>query len=85
MTDDTASFGTCASTLLKAAGTAGGIEALARHLRVPKKQLGSWMDGEVETPWTVFLRARDFLRGARAATPARLMNETPLQAARAGR
>jgi hypothetical protein len=57
MTDD---------TLLKAAGIAGGIDALARHLRVPKKQLGSWMEGEVETPRTVSLRAVDFLRGAPA-------------------
>jgi len=55
MTDD---------TLLKAAGIAGGIDALARHLRVPKKQLGSWMEGEVETPRTVSLRAVDFLSGA---------------------
>jgi hypothetical protein len=52
-------------TLLKAKGIAGGIEALARQLRVPKKQLGSWIDGEVETPLTVFLRAVDLLRGAR--------------------
>ena len=53
-------------TLLKAAGIAGGIEALARHLRVPKKQLGSWIAGDVETPHGVFLRVVAFLRGARA-------------------
>jgi len=76
MTDD---------TLLKAAGIAGSIEALARRLRVPKKQLDSWMHGEVETPRTVFLRAVDFLRGAQAVGPARRISETPLQAARAGR
>ena len=52
-----------ASTLLRAKSIAGGIEALARHLRVPKKQLGSWIDGEVETPRAVFLRAVDFLQG----------------------
>ncbi len=69
-------------TLLKAAGIAGGIEALARHLRVPKKQLGSWIGGEVETPRTVFLRALDFLRGAHAVRPVRVGSETPLQAAR---
>jgi hypothetical protein len=50
--------------LLKAKSIAGGIEALARHLRVPKKQLASWIDGEVATPPTVFLRARDFLATA---------------------
>jgi len=76
MTDD---------TLLKAAGIAGGIDALARHLRVPKKQLGSWMEGEVETPRTVSLRAVDFLRGAPAVRSAPLTSPTPLQAARARR
>jgi len=55
-----------ASMLLRAHGLAGGIEALARHLRVPKKQLGSWIAGEVETPHGVFLRVVDFLRGARS-------------------
>jgi hypothetical protein len=57
MTDD---------TLLKAAGIAGGIEALARHLRVPKKQLASWMEGDVDTPRSVFIRATDFLRARTA-------------------
>jgi hypothetical protein len=47
-------------------GVAGGVEALARQLRVPKKQLGSWIAGEVETPHGVFLRVVDFLRGARS-------------------
>jgi hypothetical protein len=53
-----------ANTLLIAKGIAGGIDALARHLRVPKKQLASWIDGEVETPRTVFLRVVDYLAGA---------------------
>jgi hypothetical protein len=74
-----------ASTLLKAAGIAGGIESLARRLRVPKKQLTSWMDGEVRTPRAVVLRAIDFLRGAQPVNPAPRIHETPLQAARAGR
>jgi hypothetical protein len=55
-----------ASMLLRAKGLAGGIEALARHLRVPKKQLASWIAGEVDTPAGVFMRAVDYLRGARA-------------------
>lgn len=54
----------CASTLLEAADVAGGVQALARRLRVPKKQLGSWMEGEAEAPPAVFLRAVDFLRAS---------------------
>ena len=53
-----------ASMLARAQGIAGGIEALARELRVPKKQLGSWIAGEVETPHGVVLRVVAFLRGA---------------------
>jgi len=52
--------------LARAMGMAGGIEALARELRVPKKQLGSWIAGDVETPHGVFLRVVAFLRGTRA-------------------
>jgi hypothetical protein len=48
--------------LARAQSLAGGIEALARQLRVPKKQLGSWIAGEVETPDGVFLRVVAFLR-----------------------
>ena len=54
-----------ASMLLRAMNVAGGIEALARHLRVPTKQLGRWISGDVETPHGVFLRVVDFLRHAR--------------------
>ena len=54
------------NTLLEAATIAGGIAVLARKLRVPSKQLGSWMDGEVETPTTVLARALDFIRNARS-------------------
>jgi hypothetical protein len=54
------------SMLLRALDLAGGIEALARHLRVPKKQLASWIEGEVDTPDGVFVRVVEFLRGARA-------------------
>ena len=61
MTDDAFS-----SMLARAKSIAGSIEELARHLRVPKKQLESWIAGEVETPYGVFLRAVDFLR-SRAA------------------
>jgi hypothetical protein len=51
--------------LLEAAAIAGGIQALARRLRVPSKQLTSWMQGEEQTPHTVFLRVLDFV-GARS-------------------
>lgn len=54
-----------ASMLLRAKDLAGGVEALARHLHVPKKQLGSWIAGDVATPHGVFLRVVAFLRGAR--------------------
>ena len=54
------------ATLLEAADIAGGIQILARRLRVPSKQLSSWMEGEVETPHTVFLRALDFIRNSRS-------------------
>jgi hypothetical protein len=53
------------SMLLEAAGIAGGVRALARRLRVPTKQLTSWMEGEAQTPHTVFLRVLDFV-GARS-------------------
>jgi len=52
--------------LLRATSIAGGVEALARCLRVPKKQLNSWIAGETETPHGVFLRLVDFLRSARS-------------------
>lgn len=50
--------------LLQALGIAGGLAALARHLHVPKKQLGSWLDGETETPSAVVVRAIKFLQRA---------------------
>jgi hypothetical protein len=53
-----------ATALLIAKSIAGGIDALARHLRVPKKQLASWIEGEVDTPPAVVVRCVDFLAGA---------------------
>lgn len=50
-----------------AAGIAGGTRALARRLRVPTKQLTSWIEGEEQTPHTVFLRLLAFV-GARNVT-----------------
>ena len=58
--------------LRRAMDIAGGIEALARELHVPKKQLGSWIAGELETPDGVYLRLIAFLRARHAieaATP----------------
>jgi len=59
VTDDTSPAG--ANLLRRATSIAGSIDALARYLHVPKKQLGSWIDGDIETPRAVFLRAVDFL------------------------
>ena len=53
------------NTLVEALHIAGEIPVLARKLRVPSKQLGSWLEGEVETPRTVLERALDFIRDAR--------------------
>jgi len=50
--------------LLQALSIAGGLRALARHLHVPKKRLGSWLDGEMETPPAVVVRAINFLQRA---------------------
>lgn len=55
----------CSATLLQALDIAGGIQALARRLHVPKKQLEGWLEGEVETPPAVLLRALDILRRVR--------------------
>ena len=49
--------------LSQALGVAGGIQALARYLRVPKKQLASWVEGDEQTPAGVLLRAIAFIRG----------------------
>lgn len=54
----------CAGVLIEAARIAGGIQALARRVHVPTKQLTSWIEGEVPTPHTVFLRVLAFI-GAR--------------------
>jgi hypothetical protein len=53
-----------ATTLLEAAAAAGGVQALARRLRVPTKQLGSWMQGDAEAPASVIMRAVYFLQCA---------------------
>lgn len=51
------------SALVQALDAAGGIQALARNLRVPKKQLTSWIEGDAELPHVVLLRALDFVKG----------------------
>ncbi|HWI97378.1 MAG TPA: hypothetical protein VNU96_00075 [Burkholderiales bacterium] len=50
--------------MLQALDIAGGLQALARHLHVPKKQLGSWLDGDTETPPAVLVRVINFLQRA---------------------
>ena len=54
------------NTLVEALHIAGELPVLARKLRVPSKQLGSWIEGEIETPGTVLERALNFIREARA-------------------
>jgi hypothetical protein len=54
------------TTLLDAERIAGGIEALARKIRVPTKQLRSWIEGELDAPPTVLMRAFDLVQGAHA-------------------
>jgi hypothetical protein len=49
------------SLLQRAAALAGGIRELSRRLHVPRKQLTSWIEGEVPTPATVFQRALAFV------------------------
>ena len=59
----------CASAPLEAAAEiAGGLSVLARRLRVPAKQLRSWMEGDEETPRSVLLRAVEFVRVAHAGS-----------------
>jgi hypothetical protein len=65
------SFATSAGALLAAADIAGGLYVLARRLRVPAKQLRGWMEGEEETPRSVFLRAVEFVRLAHAGSAVR--------------
>lgn len=64
-------FAPCAGTLLQAADLAGGICVLARRLRVPAKQLRSWMEGDEETPRLVLLRAAEFVRAQPPRLPER--------------
>jgi hypothetical protein len=54
------------AALTDAAKIAGDIRVLARRLHVPTKQLTSWIDGDEPTPYSVMLRALDFVRGAHA-------------------
>ena len=58
-------------TLLDALGIAGGLRELARHLHVPQKQLSGWIEGDEPTPYSVFIRAIDFVRGAATRALAR--------------
>jgi len=50
--------------LLQALDIAGGLQALARHLHVPKKHLGCKLAGATETPPAVLVRVINFLQRA---------------------
>ena len=48
-------------TFHKAAEFCGGVRKLARHLRVPIRDLEKWMAGEVAPPIPVFLKTVDLV------------------------
>jgi DNA-binding transcriptional regulator YdaS (Cro superfamily) len=48
-------------TLERAAEIVGGEEALARHLNVTPSHLSLWIQGAVEPPSDVFLKAADIV------------------------
>lgn len=47
--------------LRKAAELAGGLDKLARRLRVKSPELLDWMNGKAEVPTDVFLKTVDLL------------------------
>ena len=49
------------ATLRRAAELSGGVEALARELRVSPHQLGFWVASKASPPGDVFLRAVDII------------------------
>ncbi len=58
--------------LHRACQIAGGVEALAARLRVPVATLHRWLDGEVDPPTPVFLKAVDIVMPAWSADDERL-------------
>ena len=50
--------------LHRACQIAGGVEKLAARLRVPVATLYRWLDGEVEPPAPIFLKAVDIVMPA---------------------
>lgn len=56
-------------TLQKAAELVGGRKKLARLLRVPAKDLDSWIADEAKPPLNVFLRVVDLILDETGAPP----------------
>jgi hypothetical protein len=56
-------------TLQKAADLLGGRKKLARVLRVPAKELDTWIADEAKPPLNVFLRVVDLLIDETGTTP----------------
>lgn len=52
-------------TLARAAEICGGVQALARILRVPVPDLSAWIAGTAATPMEVYLRALEFVARTR--------------------
>ena len=55
-------------TLRNAVEAAGGVQALAGVLRVPKAQLESWLEGSSAPPGDALLKAADLVYRRAAAT-----------------
>lgn len=58
-------------TLRRAALLLGGVEPLARKLRVSPRQLETWMNGVEAVPTDIFLRTVDLIEDSRPDDPAR--------------
>ena len=58
-------------TLVRAAKTLGGAQALAEHLGVEPPILARWMAGEAIPPYDVFLQALDIVAGGPRLDPDR--------------
>jgi hypothetical protein len=52
-------------TLRRAARLLGGVEPLARKLRVSPRQLEAWMNGQEAVPTDIFLRTVDLIEDSR--------------------
>ena len=64
-------------TLRNAVEAAGGVDALAGVLRVPKAKLETWLDGSGTPPGDVLLKAADLVYRRAVATLRRVNRQKP--------